>query len=262
MSSLPLKLTPTEAATILKANLNNIDHASKRILQKVVDKRTLSDDEVGTLEGIIANDRVMGRGRREAREENESLMPEGTLALATTRISEQKQEALDRQKVVAEWRRQHPPVPIREIAKRLGVHTDTVQTDIKAIRAQNQRILSAELSVQILGETVSQYDVLHGKCMVLADLFTSPMAKAALLRTAISALDSKAKLMAETGIIHRVPERQEILVAHANAGTVKSRVAALMKAQRQRKSDVLELEPAPLVDADLAEETSQDDGQD
>ena len=39
-----LKLTAAEAATILKANHSNFDYRSKKILQKVVDKRTLSDN--------------------------------------------------------------------------------------------------------------------------------------------------------------------------------------------------------------------------
>jgi DNA-binding Lrp family transcriptional regulator len=249
MSAPSLKLTANEAATILKANLGNIDHASKRILQKVVDKRTLSDDEIGTLEGIVAN-----QGASDA-EKNYALVPAGTKKLTEFETSEIKLADIDRQKLVAELRRQHPPVPMREIATRLGVGLDRVFRDVKAIEKRNSAILNAEHSIQILGETVAQYDVLHGKCMALADKFTSPMAKSALLRTAISALDSKTRLMGETGIIHRVPERQEMLVVHADAGTVRSRVAALMRAQAERKSDTFELppEPAQLVDADLTE---------
>ena len=252
MSAPVLKLTANEAATILKANTLNIDHASKRILQKVVDKRTLSEDEVGILEGIIANDdlKLAMRSKTDLCD-----VQDGTTKLTKMQLSEKRQIAIDRQKIVAELRNQHPPVTIRDIAERLGVHTDTIQADMRAIREQNSRVLSAELSVQILGETVAQYDVLHGKCMALADKFSSPMAKSALLRTAISALDSKSRLMGETGIIHRVPERQEILVAHADAGTVRSRVAKLIRAQDERKAETIELMPAesPLVDADLQE---------
>ena len=45
-----IKLKASEAAVILRTNQGNIDAAAKRILQKVVDKRPLSEDEIGELE--------------------------------------------------------------------------------------------------------------------------------------------------------------------------------------------------------------------
>lgn len=244
-----LKLKPSEAKVILAANVKNMDSRSKRILQKVVDKSPLSDDEIGELEGIVA------AGRLELQLLEGKLEDKGSESAAELRNTfehieanmERRAKILDRRRIVMEWRCQHPPVPIKEICKRLNVCIDTVMNDIKRIKESHERAIDASTSIRILGQTVEQYDVLHGKAMHLVDQYSSPMAKAALLRTAISALDSKARLMGETGIIHRVPERQEILVAHADAGTVKERVAKLIHAQEQRTSKTLEL-PAPKPD--------------
>jgi predicted ArsR family transcriptional regulator len=257
--SAPLKLTPREAKTILNANQSNMDSRAKRILQKVVDKRPLSDDEIGELEGIVVIETLVARVA-----ENLEVPPEIAIGTATTikcamNKSERELqiiEARNRRKIVVELRAQHPPVPIREIAKRLGVNADTICEDLKKLRKQHEKVLDGVDTLKILGQTVEQYDIMHGKALAWADAFSSPMAKAALLRTAISALDSKSRLMAETGIIHKVPQRQEILVAHADAGTVRERVAKLIRAQEDRSGDVLELAPVSeeLVDTDLKEE--------
>ncbi len=256
-----LALTAPEAATILKANAKNIDTASKRILQKVVDKRPLSEDEIGELEGIVAGaelESAAAKGLLEPGEGGEVLSTTEQIDGKTfpdNNSQERMIEIQDRRRQVLAMRLQHPPVPIRKIAKYFGVANDTICRDLKNLKKEHGRILNGETTLEMLGQTVAQYDLLHGKALQLVDSFSSPMAKAALLRTAISALDSKSRLMGETGVIHRVPERQEILVAHADAGTVRDRVAKLMRAMDERSSPTLVLPEAkpepPLIDPDL-----------
>lgn len=258
MSRNRIQLKPEEAAVILRTDEKNVDAQTKRLLQKVVDKRPLSEEELGALEGIVANEMLRKKYQAHALQPGEDT-PDAKKTRNTFRAIEQDIVQAARRRVVFELRNQHPPFTVREIADKMGIATDTVIRDLRAIRDQHNKVLDGSATIRILGHTCEQYDVLHGKAMALAELYTSPMAKAAFLRTAISALDSKAKLMGETGIIHRVPERQEILVAHADAGTVRDRVARLVHAQEHRTSKTIEL-PAPravmdepLVDADLSE---------
>lgn len=252
--SAPLSLKPGEARTILTADRANMDGRSKRILQKVVDKRPLSDDEVGELEGIVAGDKMMQRAlgdRLEPTDQSERTLEviDDAIRLNNER-SEQAIERNNRRQVVLEMRMQHPPMAIRAIAKQLGVTTDTIMRDIKANRAKQAKILDVS-NTQLLGQTLSQYDIIHGTAMALVGSYSSPMAKAALLRTALSALDGKTKVMGETGVIHRVPERSEILVAHADRGTVRDRVAKLIHAQEQRTTHTIDLHtPADRIDLD------------
>jgi len=245
---------------------------AKKILQKVVDKKRLSENEVGDLEGIIANEklnRCLNTGDMPTATARTSKAP---LAVKKTRMAFRKIDdeiaVFDRRRQVMEYRMQHPPMTVRAIAAKMEISVPTVLNDMQAIRDRHNRILDTRHTMRLLGQTVEQYDILHGKALALADSFTSPMAKAALLRTAISALDSKSRLMGETGVIHRVPERQEILVAHTNVGSVKERVARLIRAQEERTSPTLEL-PAAEDDADGAgmlpdeqEEAGEEDGDD
>ncbi len=252
-----LKISPEEAKVILRTNEKNVDASTKRLLQKVVDKRPMSEEEIGELEGIIVNAQLVGQHNHALN--NIAAETDNKLAKLTRRELEISIE--NRRRIIAELRSQQPPLSVRKIAEKLDVTTATVMNDINAIRAQHERIMDSSKTLEMLGQTVNQYDILHGKAMALCDSFSSPMAKAAFLRTAISALDSKSKLMGETGIIHRVPERQEILVAHADAGTVRQRIEKLIRAQETRAAPVLELgspkkEPE-LIDADLV---TVDDG--
>ena len=251
MSSVPLKLKPSEAATILAANAKNMDNRSKRILQKVVDKNPLSDEEIGELEGLVAAGRLAAKledGSLSVTEEEEETIPLSSDLIPSKMVLRERMARRaaieDRRRIVLELRCQHPPVSQVEIARRLKVNRTTIINDIQRIREKQEKTIDHSTSLRLLGQTVDQYDILHGKAMALVDQYSSPMAKAALLRTAISALDSKTRVMGDTGMIVRVPERQEILVAHADAGTVKERVAKLIQAQEQRTSKTLEL-PAP-----------------
>lgn len=276
MSQITLKAN--EAATILAANVKNIDSRSKRILQKVVDKKPLSDEEVGELEGIVANAKVYqdlndvgpevseSEIRQVAAGETElssaietrslrAIMKEGEEAIEAHEYAVTQRKA--RRRLVMELRMQHPPMPSRQIAEKLKVNRSTILNDIKMIKREHEKVLDTSRTIELLGNTAEQYDVISGKAMTLADQYTNPMAKAALLRTALAAMDSKSRLMMETGIIHRVPERQEILVAHADAGTVRDRVAKLIHAQEQRSSKVLELPPPidpALLEAQISEQ--------
>ena len=268
MSSVPLKLKPSEAATILAANAKNMDNRSKRILQKVVDKNPLSDEEIGELEGLVAAGWLAAKledgSLSVTDEEEEETIPLSSDILPSKMIMRERMSrraALeDRRRIVLELRCQHPPVSQVEIARRLKVNRTTIINDIQRIREKQEKTIDHSTSLRLLGQTVDQYDILHGKAMALVDQYSSPMAKAALLRTAISALDSKTRVMGDTGMIVRVPERQEILVAHADAGTVKERVAKLIHAQEQRTSKTLELPPPREITAiDLKEDSQLDE---
>jgi hypothetical protein len=254
------KLDPEAAAVILRTNENNVDAATKRLLQKVVDKRPLSEEEIGELEGIQANHQLL----EEAKTKDIEPAGDQTAAVATRfnfKKAERDLAVQSRRRLVLELRTQHPPVTIREIARRLEISTDTVQKDIDAIKETHAKVLDGALTLHILGQTCEQYDILYGKAMALAEKFTSPMAKAAFIRTAISALDSKSRLMGETGIIHKVPERHEHLVAAVNGGaTVRDRVSKLIIAQEQRTSPILEIKQPAAIPVEVTEaEMPQED---
>jgi hypothetical protein len=261
MTAKRFKLSPEEAAVILRTNESNVDAMTKRLLQKVVDKRALSEEELGELEGITANHQLALAAKEHVLETGEDT-PHALATRKAYKNAERDLAVQARRRMVLELRTQQPPMSIRDIAKRLDCATDTVTKDLQALKENHGKILDSSFTLKILGQTVEQYDILYGKAMALGDHYSSPMAKAAFLRTAISALDSKSKLMGETGIIHRVPERQEILVAHADAGTVRDRVGRLIRAQEQRTSKTIELPPAPaaeLMDAELPQEDAPDE---
>ena len=240
-----LKLQREEAEVILRTNEKNVDATTKRLLQKVVDKRPLSEEEIGEIEGIVINAKLQVAVATGTFQTDDQAPPdpesEASL-IANQKRQEVKDRIAARRQIVFEMRCQHPPVTVRDICKRLSISMDTCMSDIAAIKKEHATVLSqTDENLTKLGGTVAQYDLIYRKAMTLGDQFTAPMAKAAFLRTAISALDSKARLMGDTGIIQRVPERQEILVAHADAGTVRERAAKLMAAQEERTSDVIEL---------------------
>lgn len=241
-----LKLQREEAEVILRTNEKNVDATTKRLLQKVVDKRPLSEEEIGEIEGIIANAKLqvsIATGTFE--DESAQLPPDARSEIELRdklKRDEKRDRILARRQIIFEMRCQHPPVTVREICKRLSISMDTCMKDIAAIKDTHAKIMSeTDENLTKLGGTIAQYDLIYRKAMTLADNYTSPMAKAAMLRTCLSALDSKSRLMGDTGIILRVPERQEILVAHADAGTVRERAAKLMAAQEERTSDVIDL---------------------
>lgn len=239
-----LKLQRDEAEVILRTNEKNIDATTKRLLQKVVDKRPLSEEEIGEIEGIIANAKLQVQiaSGEFADDPQVPADPDSERTLlANQKRQEKREKIIARRQLVFEMRCQHPPVTVREICRRLSISMDTCMSDIAAIKAEHSKVLSETgENLAKLGGTVAQYDLIYRKAMSLGDSYTSPMAKAAFLRTAISALDSKSRLMGDTGIIQRVPERQEILVAHADAGTVRERAAKLLEAQKS-SGDVIEL---------------------
>jgi hypothetical protein len=242
-----LKLQRAEAEVILRTNEKNIDATTKRLLQKVVDKRPLSEEEIGEIEGIVANAQLQVQiNTGDFQDDPVDQAPpdkESEAELEAVRKREAKKErVIARRQLVFEMRCQHPPVTVREICKRLSISMDTCMSDIQAIKLTHQQVLSETgENLAKLGGTVAQYDLIFRKAMTLSDAYTSPMAKAAMMRTALTALDGKTRLMGDTGIILRVPERQEILVAHADAGTVRERAAKLMQAQEQRTSNTIEL---------------------
>lgn len=258
-----LKLQRAEAEVILRTNEKNVDATTKRLLQKVVDKRPLSEEEIGEIEGIVANANLQVQiASGEFAEDPPDQAPpdkESEVELEELRKREAKKEKIvARRQLVFEMRCQHPPVTVREICKRLSISMDTCMKDIQAIKLTHAQILSETgENLAKLGGTVAQYDLIFRKAMTLSDSYTSPMAKAAMMRTALTALDGKTRLMGDTGIILRVPERQEILVAHADAGTVRERAAKLMQAQEQRTSSTIEL---PRIEA--ATRTEMDDAVD
>lgn len=259
-----ITLKAEEAAVILRTNEANVDATTKRLLQKVVDKRPLSEEEIGELEGIVANQQLLQEHKDSALAEGADT-PDAKVTRHNFKRAERDLAVQSRRQTILEMRTQHPPVPIRAIAERLGISTDTVCKDIDAIRERHSKILDGTMSVALLGQTCQQYDVLYGKAMALAEKYTGAQAKAAFMRTAISALDAKGRLMADTGVIQRVPERHEVLVA--DAGSVMDRVAKLAAAQAKRTSDVIDVTPrarppVAIEDAPGEAEGPQEDGSD
>lgn len=271
------KLKPAEARVILDTDAKNFDATTKRLLQKVVDKRPLSEEEKGELEGIMAahklhedvtslsKDRGDGEGNgmpepmaagQVARKIDQRLNHKWTDPVRLYQAAEENEELWDRRRVVMEMRSQHPPVSLNKIAEKLGIDHATVRRDILQSRRRYASVLGQKFTLQMLGRTVDQYDVILGRAMSMIDQFSSPMAKAAFLRTAVSALDSKTRLMTETGIIQRVPERTEMLVAHANIGSVRERVQNLMIALKERNAPAAEKN---VTDDDDIEELEQQD---
>ncbi len=263
MSNKRMKLSAEEASVILRSNEKNVDAITKRLLQKVVDKKTLSEEEIGELEGIVANETLRKTHQAMALAPDADT-PDAIVTRTNFKKMERDVSVQARRRIIVELRTQQPPVPIRQIAERLNIATDTVCKDIAAIREQNREILDGSKTLEILGQTCTQFDILYGKAMTLMEQYSGPMAKAAFLRTAISALDSKAKLMGETGIIHRVPERLEVDVNDQRAGNVRDKVARLVHAMDQRTSSTIELPPPKAIEppAEVADEAVQEDGSD
>lgn len=201
-----MNLTADQAKIVLASDATNVTEHEKRLLQKVVDKKPLSDAERGKLEGVMAkanSDQLRIRtaasaGKAEARK------TKSTIAIGTKDFA-----IAARRRLVLELRMRHPAPSISAIAEELKVNRDTIWRDICALRKEHAEVLDGRANMELLGQTLAQYDILHGKSMALAEQFSGPNAKATLLRTAGAALDSKTRLMADTGVIRRAPVKTE-----------------------------------------------------
>ncbi len=204
-------LTPADAQVVLQADTANAAKPNKALVEKVAEGRGLTPTERDDLEGTIANAQVVQLTASIA--ETSTKFAPGKHQHKRTR--EKDLAVASRRQLIMEYRSQHPPIQIRDIAKRLGISPATVMKDIAALRIRHSQFMEGMDGMEIIGRTLDQYDMLAGKQQALAESYTSPKAKAAMLKNVQSCLEAKANLMADVGLIRRAPAR--IDNRHANA---------------------------------------------
>ena len=100
-----------------------------------------------------------------------------------------------------------------ELARLLGVHRNTVQTDLKWLRDQDRdRILQGDAH-QILGDTDRFLTEVEGKAMELHTTAADPKVRADALKMARDTRLSRVELLFKTGAIPRVDTAQDYVRA-------------------------------------------------
>ena len=245
MAAKPTNLTPADAKTIIKADDSNAVKREAEIVERVAQGRALTAETRGELEGTILNAEMaqISTTTATSKDAGKHRSP-GKHAARDLAIAARRQ-------LVLEARTHYPPFTIRQIAERLKIAVQTVMRDIAALREQNAHILDGSANAEILGRAFMQLDILYGKAISQAENYTSPTSKAQFQRNAAQALEAKIKLMLDTGVLKKAPDRQEVTVkgdATSPVAWTKMEKVAALRAQLRRplhRNDLAPTAPPP-----------------
>lgn len=162
-----------------------------------------------------------------------------------------------RRRMVLELRCQWPPLGIRQIAEQLGISRNVVWDDLQALKQVHSDMLDGRDTAEIVGRTLDQWDIIIGKAMKGVETYSSPLHKAAMLRTASRGLEMKMKLLEQTGLMAQMGKTLDTLERLPGVGgrpeieankvlTVREKIA-VFKAQLALKNGKAPSEP--VVDA-------------
>ena len=122
-----------------------------------------------------------------------------------------------RRTVVLSLRRVFPPMPVRAIAKRLGVSTTTIMSDMAAIREEAGGFEIGERKA-MMWDAEQFYAQIVGEALRSADECDSPGGKLGMLQLAKSAYDALLKFRIDVGLIPVVPK--PVALSGADGGPV------------------------------------------
>jgi len=97
------------------------------------------------------------------------------------------------------------------IAKVLKVHRNTILRDMKWLRKNRAMRLEEDPPMEQTGDLISLYEEIAMQAIQSSHVAETEATKASFMQVALKALDLKAKLMLDTGLIQKAPEKHEHL---------------------------------------------------
>ena len=202
-------LTPPEAALVLATAASLVGDPLKDAVRKVAGKQPISQAETAALESVVAD----GEAEQNRAETIKRAGPKENPDTPLGRPGRQRERDLAvhaRRREIIKLRYRCPPMPVRDIAKKLQINQCTVIADLNAIRKQRQDLYDPRRGQEMIAESVDVLDLIATQAMTTADAHKSPNIKARQYRVAVSALEAKVRMMQDAGMAPRAPTRAEV----------------------------------------------------
>lgn len=115
-----------------------------------------------------------------------------------------KEEIAQRRATV--WEMLVRGIPQVVIAKTLNVHRNTITNDVRELRKQHREDVKDTDVHETLGDAVAKFDEIFKYAMQEYSTAEKPREKSQFLEKAIAAMDKKARLLVETGVLPKAAQ--------------------------------------------------------
>jgi hypothetical protein len=202
-------ISPSEAATVLKAADALKQDPVTDAIRQVAAKQAISGPQRETLESLVASGTAEQTKTALVKAAGRAGNPEAKLGRGGRR-AERDLAVQARRQMIISLRFRWPPTPVREIARQLGISPCTVIADMNAIRRERAEMFTGTRGQEMVAESIAQLEIIAIQSLGTASEHKSPATKARQRRVAISAIEAKVRMMQDSGMAPRPPSKSEL----------------------------------------------------